>query len=145
VANGIKITGLDTLLRKLEALASQSKQKTILRKAARAGIAPVVKAEKAECPVDEGNLKRSLDRKIGGKGFKISAIAGADINYVGDDGKRPGKYDHLVVRGHVAEDGTVVPPNDFISRAGEQSRGQAEAKYTEKLMTEIEKLATQGG
>jgi hypothetical protein len=140
---GIKVTGMDTLLRKLAALASESKQKVILRKCARAGIAPVVKAEKANCPVDKGDLKRALDRKVTGHGFKISAIAGADIDYVGDDGARPGKYDHLVIRGHVTEDGGVVPPNDFITRAADQSLAAAEQKYGDKLKTEIEKLATE--
>ena len=143
MSQAVKITGMDRLLKKLGALASESKQKVILRKAARAGIAPVVKAEKAECPVDKGNLKHAIDRKITGKGFKMSAIAGADINFVGDDGERPGKYDHLVVKGHVAEDGTVVPPNDFITRAANQSLGTAHDRYGAKLKDEIEKLATE--
>lgn len=137
----VKITGMDKLLKQLDALGSQAKQKTVLRKCARAGIAPIVRAEKKNCPVDKGNLKQALDRKITGHGFKISAIAGADINFVGAGGERPGKYDHLVIKGHVAPDGTVVPPNDFISRAAAQSRGQAEAKYAAKMATEIEKLA----
>jgi HK97 gp10 family phage protein len=145
MASKIKIEGLDKLLKKLADLSSESKQKVILRKSARAGIAPVAKAERAECPEDKGNLERALDKKIGGKGFRISAIAGADINYVGDDGAKPGHYDHLVIRGHVAEDGTVIPPNDFISRAYEQSKAEAEARYTAKLKDEIEKLATQQG
>lgn len=143
-SNGVKISGLDTLLRRLSALASESKQKTILRKSARAGIAPIVKAEKRNCPVDKGNLKKAMDRKITGRGFRISALAGADINYVGEGGERPGKYDHLVIRGHVAPDGSVVPPNDFITRAADQSKAQAEAKYAEKMKEEIEKLATSG-
>jgi hypothetical protein len=82
-----------------------------------------------------------MDRKITGRGFKISAIAGADINFVGDGGERPGKYDHLVIKGHVAPDGTMVPPNDFISRAAAQSRSAAEARYADKLKEGIEKLA----
>lgn len=136
-----KISGMDKLLKQLEALGSQSKQKSVLRKAARAGIAPVVKAEKSNCPVDKGNLKRAMARKITGKGFKVSALAGADINFAGDGGEKPGKYDHLVIRGHAAPDGTMVPPNDFITRAAVQSRSQSEAKYAEKLASEIEKLA----
>jgi HK97 gp10 family phage protein len=142
MAAGLKITGMDRLLKKLADLSSESKQKVVLRKCARAGIAPVVKAEKANCPVDKGDLKKSIDRKIGGQGFRISALAGADIDYVGGDGQRPGKYDHLVIRGHVTENGTVVQPNDFITRAANQSLPQAEARYTEKLKEEIEKLAT---
>jgi len=137
----ITIKGLNELLKKLENCGSEKKHKPILRKAARAGIAPVVKAEKAECPVDEGALKRSMDRKVTGHGYKISAIAGADINYVEGD-ERPGRYDHLVIHGHATEDGGVVPPNDFISRAAEQSLGKAQDKYVEKLKSEIEKLAT---
>ena len=137
----LKITGLEALNRKLQNLASERKQATILRKAARAGIGPVVKALKREVPVDKGGLKKSQDRKITGKGFKVSAIAGADVNYVDADGEHPGKVDHLVVHGHVAPDGTVVPPNDFVSRAADASMDEAHAKYADKLADEIEKLA----
>ena len=144
MASRMKITGLDRLYKKLEALGSEKKMKPILRKCARAGIAPVVKAEKANCPVDQGNLKRALDRKITGRQFRISAIAGADINVVGENGERPGHYDHLVIRGHVAPDGTVIPPNDFIGRAADQSLGAAEQKYADKAASEVEKLATAG-
>ena len=138
--SAIKVKGLNQLLRKLEELGSKRQCATTLRKAARAGIGPIVKAEKANCPVDKGALKRSLDRKITGHDYRISAIAGADINYTEGD-ERPGRYDHLVIRGHATEDGGMVQPNDFISRAAEQAGADSQAKYVEKLQSEIEKIA----
>lgn len=140
------VKGERELLAKLKNLGGAG-AKRAARKAVNAGTQPMLKAVRAAAPVETGALKKAMAKKITGKGFNVNGIVGADANYVGDDGRKPVKYDHLVEYGHKGPDGTV-PPHPFIRSGYDVSVAAAREKYAEKLASEIEaeaEKAAQGG
>jgi HK97 gp10 family phage protein len=139
--NYMKIEGVDKLLKTLANLGSKSMGARVQRKAERAGLKPIKATAKALAPREHGDVAKAITSKIWTKDFTASGIVGVDINYVADDGERPGKIDHLLEYGHV-EDGKVTPPHPFIRPAGEQSRGAALRAYAEKMASEIENEAS---
>lgn len=137
----IEIKGMDDLLRKLKNLGSTTVAKKVQRKAIRAGTNPLLVDAKANVPVDKGDLKRSLTKKIIVNNYRCQGIVGADSDYVGEDGSKPAHYDHLVEYGHADPDGTVTPPHPFMRTTADEAMGEAQEKYAEKLAEEIEKEA----
>jgi HK97 gp10 family phage protein len=142
--NRIEIKGLAELLKKLQRLGSSTTAKKVQRKAIRAGTNPLLAADRANIPVDQGDLRRAQIKKIVVNNFTCVGMVGTDTDYVGSDGSKPGKYDHLVEYGHVNPDGTVTPPNPYMRTTADQSLGAAQEAYIEKLAEEIEAEARKG-
>lgn len=136
----IAVKGMSNLLKKLNRL-ERSGAKTALRKATRAGTAVLRAAVRAETPVDEGVLRRAVTSKVGGRGLSLYGVAGADVAKLEADESRPGNIDWLVEFGHVAPDGTFIPPSGFMRRAEASAMPRAEAVFIQRLRAEIERAA----
>ncbi len=95
----IVITGHKELIRKLKAIGSTRVASRVLRKAANAATNPLLKAVKAETPVDSGALKKSMAKKVGAKNFRVFGIVGSDVSKVGEDGKPIAHHLSLVNNG----------------------------------------------
>lgn len=139
MTRAITITGHAKLMKKLERLSNKNAQRRALRKAINAGTAVLVKAVKAETPVDQGELKRAQDRKIiGRRPTYIRGIVGVNIEKLGTgDDARPVNLDKLVNNGHVNSDGSFTNPNPYLDRAREKAMPAAVDRFTEKLTQEI--------
>lgn len=132
----VKIQGVPQLIGKLTKL--QKEINKVNRKALNRAGTVLLKGVRANVPVDKGDLKESLTKKIY-KGSMV--IVGADGSYVGADGEKPANYDHLVEYGHISKDGTQVPAEPFIRTAWEECAGQAQKMYEDALKKGIDELA----
>ena len=139
----LEIKGAKELQKKLAELSKQG-AKRAARKAVNAGTTVLLKAIRANTPVDTGDLKQALTKKITKSRGGYNGIVGADKNFVGANGELPSHYDHLVEGGHKTEDGGTVPPRPFIRSGFDQSQRQALDTYSSKLATEIEAEALKG-
>lgn len=137
----VKVKGFDRLLNKLQGL-ERAGARRAQRKAIRAGTKVLLKAVKAATPVDEGVLRRMQTSKVYGKGLNLAGIVGADADKLATDEKRPSNIDWLVEEGHIAPDGTFVPPSGYMRKASAEAMPQAEAVYRQTLAAEIEKEAS---
>lgn len=142
----INVKGVDKLLKKLDRLERKG-ARSALRKATSAGTTVLRAAVKSGAPVDEGLLKKAEDSKVGGRGLQLYGIAGANVAKLNADaqasnGKRPTNIDWLVENGHVTPGGKFVPPSGFMRRAAASATPAAEARFVDKLATEIEREAT---
>lgn len=140
------LRGFDKLLRKLEGLERKG-AKRAMRKATRAGTAVLLKAVKKATPKDEGVLRKMQTSKVYGRGLSMAGIVGADVAKLqaaesDPRNPRPSNIDHLVEEGHVAPDGTFVPPTGYMRRAADSAMPAAAAKYTQVLAAEIEREAS---
>lgn len=133
----------------MKALGSKTTAKKVLRRATNLATTKIQQAAKAKVPVDEGDLKKALTKKVYGKNFAFNGIVGADMAAVGEDGKNPANYDHLVEHGHVTPEGKEVPAQPFLRPAWDSSIGEAKATYERELKAgierEAERLAGKGG
>ncbi|MFA8019903.1 HK97-gp10 family putative phage morphogenesis protein [Bremerella cremea] len=94
------LTGDKELLRKFEHLGKKA-GKRVLRKATRAGTAPLVKAAKRNAPKDSGDLKRDLTQKQ-----KFYANSGTQVGIVGAKKRQDGKSRSTWIL-HLVEEGTT--------------------------------------
>lgn len=140
--NKVEIKGGKELINKLRHLQKQSTAGKVMRRAVNLATTPILQSARAECPVDQGDLRRSQTKKVTGTKLSYNGIVGADANYIGADGKKPSHYDHLVEDGYTAHDGTAVPPTGYLRRAWDESIGEAQSKYETALADGIEKEAT---
>jgi HK97 gp10 family phage protein len=144
----VTLKGAKELEKQLKELAKKSTATKYLRRAATAAIRPMRKACKAECPVDTGALKKSIDSKVSVKNYGVSAIVGSDTAVM-DDKKKEGKGTesvvraarilHLVLFGHITESGTAVPGNNFLEKGYHDAIDQTLSTYSAKLKEGIEK------
>jgi HK97 gp10 family phage protein len=134
----IQIKGAEKLQKKLDQLAKKDARKA-LRAATRAGTAALLKGVKREVPVDEGDLKRAQTSKVTGRGSNLNGIVGADVAKLkdGESKGRPSNIDHLVEFGHVATDGTFVPPSGYVRRGSAQSLPTAQQKFASVLKDKL--------
>ena len=102
---------------------------------------PALQEAKANCPVDKGDLKKSLVKKTTNKGPRSQAKIGADADYVDGNGEKPSHYDHLVENGRVTPDGIHVPAQPFMRNAGDSTLGEAERIYGAEIAAGIDKAA----
>jgi HK97 gp10 family phage protein len=142
----VQIKGLKKLMARLSNLEKKA-AKRANRKAIRAGTAILKQAVKVSTPVDEGLLKKAQTSKVIGKGSNLGGIVGADVEKLKADsddsaGQRPVNIDWLVEYGHVAPNGTFIPPSGYMRRAQAEAMPKAEAAYIAKLKQEIEREAT---
>jgi hypothetical protein len=118
------------------------------RRAVNLATSPVLAAIKGTVPVDKGNLKAALKKKITSRKMRATGLVGADASYVGPNGEQPFRYDHLVEFGHVDPDGTVVPPNPYMRAGWDAAEATARETYQAELAdgieTEAKKLAGGG-
>jgi len=97
MAEGLKIEGMDELLRKLSTLDKKS-GKRVLRKSTRAASAIFLKAVRKAAPVGPtGNLKKSVGRQ-----YKWNGRASTDVAKTGPQFAKEGEEPH----GHLVELGT---------------------------------------
>lgn len=137
----IKTKGFGELARKLEGL-SKTGARRANRKAMRAGTRVLLKAVKAQTPVDTGALRRAQTSKLIGRGLNLGGIVGADADKLAADEKRPSNIDWLVEEGHISPDGTFIPPSGYMRRAAAGAMPQAETVYRQTLAAEIEREAS---
>lgn len=142
----VQIDGLKELQKQLKELADPKTAKKVLRRAATAAIRPMRKAVKADCPVDSGGLRKSIDSKVSLKGARVSAIVGSDTSVM-EDGKkgekstsnvRAARILHLVLFGHITDEGQAVPGHNFLQKGFEDSQAQCLSIYADKLREGIE-------
>lgn len=150
----ISLAGEKVLLRRLEKLGSKVAKK-VLRKAVRAGAAPVRKAMRQKAPRAEeshgpnkiypgGQLKRSIKTKV-----KTYARQGTVVGIVGSD------WD-ISKTAHFTEGGTVfrthksgknvgaTPELSWMQRAFFETGGASRSRMLQKLRAEIDKEARRG-
>ena len=139
----MKVQGIDKLVRKLATLEKKAAKRAV-RKAIRAGTTIVAKAVKAGTPVDDGRLKKAQTSKVAAKRNAAVGVIGADQGKLDADATegRPSNIDWLVEYGHVATDGTVIPPSGHHRRAEAASLPRAQQAIARKLAEEIEREAT---
>lgn len=140
MAKGVEIKGDKGLMRMLKEL-PKSVESKINRRAVNLATTPILQEAKAECPVDEGDLRKSIIKKVTSKKGVADGIVGSDAAYVGENGKLAYKYDHLVHDGHATEDGGSVPANPYLQRAWDNSIGTARTKHEQELASGIESEA----
>jgi HK97 gp10 family phage protein len=163
---GAKLTGDKKLIQKLRELGKKSVG--INRRAINLATTPILQAVKAACPVEHGDLKKSMIKKVWNRGEVADGIVGADTSYVvgaasgeklqlgatkkesnaiiaaaSEDGGviRPSKYDHLVEFGHATKGGGQVAAQPFMRNGWDSSISEARAKYEEELKNGLEKAA----
>lgn len=139
----VKMKGFDELVALLKKW-PKSQGRKALRKAINNGTAELRKAVKAGTPVDQGVLNRAQDSKVSVKGERGYGIVGANVDKLkaasAADPARPTNIDWLVENGHVAPNGTFVPPSGFMRRAAREAMPAAEARAIAVLKTEIDKM-----
>lgn len=140
----LDIIGDKSLKRKLQRLEKREAKRS-LRKAARKGLAVLRRAVRQATPVDEGVLRKAQDIKVIGRGLVIGGIVGANVQKLqaahASDPSRPTNIDWLVEEGHVAPDGTVIPPSGYMRRAAQEATPRALQAVEDTLRDEIEKGA----
>jgi len=137
----LKIDGVDKLIKELQKLGSEATAKKIARRAATAAIRPMRSAARALVPSDTGSLKKSIASKVSVKGYGISAIVGSDTSVLKtgekasepDEGPRAARTLALTLFGHVSPGGKVIPGNNFLAEAYEQSASEAQQIFADKL------------
>lgn len=135
--------GFDKLLRKMDGLTKQG-AKRANRKATRAGTTVLLRAVRTATPRDEGLLRRMQASKLTSRGSSAAGIVGADVDKLKAaeaSGNRPSNIDWLVENGHVAPNGTFIPPSGYMRRAAATAMPAAESAYRSKLAQEIEQEA----
>lgn len=122
------LTGEQELLRKFDNLGKKAGKK-VLRKATRAGAAPLVKASKRNAPKDKGDLKKDLVQKQ-----KFYANTGTQVAIIGAKKRKDGKSRSTWIL-HLVEEGTtahvISPKNKKALALGAQDAapdGSEEAK-----------------
>lgn len=140
-----KVEGLAELRRKLATMGNQKTARKINRKAMRSGTAVMTKGIKNAAPVDEGILKKSIANKVAGRGMNITGIIGSDVaklkQSAATDKTRPTNIDWLTEFGHVAPDGTFVPPSGRMRATASATLPASERKIVEVIKAELEKEA----
>ena len=118
--------------------------KPAIRKAVRAGGTVLKSAVKAETPVEHGDLKKAQDVVVRNRGYRFTAVIGADVAKLqekhGQDHTYPTNIDHLVEFGHANADGSFTPPAGYMRRASAAAMGAAQAKAESVLKAAIENL-----
>ena len=134
-------------MRPLKGWTSQRVQRKVVRQAVNRALTPTLKAARNAAPEDTGLLRESLAKKT-----KTYADTGTIVGIVGPDKETQGtdaegkprvpwRYAHLVEDGHVAPDGTVVPPHPFMRPAFDSTEEEMKQVMTERLAAGIEKEA----
>ena len=146
----------------------QKVQRRAMRRALNMAGTPIVRRARSLAPVDDGDLRRSLGKKVtvdrNPAAHSVLKI-GPRTKYPGKTpGKSPANYAHLVefgtaahkiparpilkigplvVRGVVSHPGSAAQP--FLRPAFESTKAEALARFRTKLVESIERLASRGG
>jgi HK97 gp10 family phage protein len=146
--SGLQLEG-DKALAKVFKTLGPKVQRRVLRSAVNAATTPVTKAAKAKADASKqsGLLKKALGKKTKSysKSMTVVGIVGARTNVIGEyKGKKrwPAKYSHLVEKGHIARDGSFVPPKPFLQPAMDETKAQAVNVMKDKLASGVAKEAT---
>ncbi len=108
--------------------------------ASRKALQPMLKAARANAPVDSGDLKKSLAIKRDSRARKnvVRNVIGPRADYVGKNGDKPVKYSHVIEFG--SADGTVKGSR-WLTRAFEESKDETIRIFREEIGPAIEKQA----
>ena len=115
------------------------------RRAVNLATTPILRACKAQAPVDKGNLRAAMVKKVVSRKARASGIVGADAGYVGEHGEQPVRYDHLVEYGHVTPAGTTTTPNPFLQRGWDESIAGATEMFKQTMAEGVEAEAKKLG
>ena len=118
----------------------------VVRKAVNAAAAPVRSALRKNMPKDTGSAKSTVSSKTVTSKDKtnIQALIGWDRKKE-KDGKRGGRYAHLIENGFIARDGTLVAGKFPLRRAEQSTKSQSQSKFGTKMGAEIAKEAAKLG
>lgn len=146
---GVELLG-DKQLKKLLKDLPDKVQKKVMKAAMRKAVKPIQAAAQAKAPVDTGTLALSMGNKI--KSYNDSkvtvGIVGPKTGFSSESNgvrKVPAWYAHLVEKGHIARDGTRVPPQPFMAPAAESQEPAALAAMQGTLADGIVKEAKKLG
>src|SRR5690554_3030198 len=103
-----KLHGVDDLVATLRAIPREAAQG--FKNAGRKSLRPMLKAAKANAPVDDGDLKKSLAIVTDPKAPRDQPrfLVRPRSKYRGKDGSNPSRYAHLVEKGRA--DGSTSNP-----------------------------------
>lgn len=158
----ISLQGIKPLLAKLERI-PRKQAKAIMRKAVRAGSAPIRKVAKKTAPRDKGILQETMAIKVKQYPSGVSVgVIGPRKKFTKRTKKR-GERTLDAFYGHMVEGGTrphVIPgpivlggrvlhniqhpgtqPTRFMEKSAKQSRAEAVRRLGAKLGSELEKVA----
>ncbi len=146
---GLILTG-DKQLKKLLKTLPDKVQKKVMRAAMKAAVKPIQSAAQSKAPQDTGTLALSMGNKIRSYGrSKVTlGIVGPKTGFSSESqGERrvPAWYAHLVEKGHIAPDGSRVPPHPFMEPAADEQSGAAADAMTNKLSAGVVKEAKKLG
>ncbi|MEM6560039.1 MAG: HK97-gp10 family putative phage morphogenesis protein [Planctomycetota bacterium] len=149
---GLHLQGDRALQKALRKLGDKAARK-VSRSAVSAAATPVAKAARRNAPKESGLLRKSIGRRVRTYTERgtVIALVGPRRNFSGEhEGERrvPANYAHLVENGHLAPDGSFVPPKPFLRPALDASKGEAMNKLRQKTAEGIEreaKKASKGG
>ena len=151
----VQLDGITATVGKLDRL-DKKIRRTIIRKAVRAGGAPLVKAVRSNAPVDKKVLRKSVTQKV--KAYSrtgvVMAIVGAKRQKDAATGRNPANYLHLVERGtkaHTVRGPLTLPSGEvygavqhpgarasrFVERSARQADSQAVSAFSQKLGAEV--------
>ncbi len=101
MAQGMRLTGHRSLMRKFARL-GDAVQRRIVRRPTAAALTPISKEAKQNAPVDKGFLKKSIGKKVkvyrGGVWGGVGPRVGDKFIFTDDEGRRriPANYAHIV-------------------------------------------------
>lgn len=144
----LSVTGDKQIKRLLKTLPDKVQRK-VMKAAMKKAVKPIETAAQAKAPQDTGTLALSIGNKV--KSYNKSkvtvGIVGPKTGFSSEsEGERkvPAWYAHLVEKGHIAPDGTRVPPQPFLGPAAEEQEGAAvdamAGKLAEGVVREAKKL-----
>lgn len=132
MSNRITVKGAEHLMRALNRLTTKVARKHN-RAATRSAVGAMAKIIKPEVPKDEGVTRAATTYKVFGKGLNVGGVVGADIAKMQAGEERPYNVDWLVEMGHVAPDGTFVPPSGYMRRTAPSALARGERVYADRL------------
>jgi HK97 gp10 family phage protein len=124
-------------------------QRRVMRQAVSAAATPITKAARAKAPKESGLLRKSMGKKVKTypKTMTVVGIVGPKTSIIGEHKGRkrwPAKYARLIERGHIARDGSFVPPQPFLGPAMAETQGTALDTMKGKVAEGVIREATKG-
>ena len=150
MSNSMSITG-DKQLKKLLKQLPEKVQRKVMSAAMRKAVKPIQSAAQAKAPVDTGTLALSMGSKVKtyAKSKTTVGIIGPKTGFSSESGGKkrnvPAFYAHLVEKGHIASDGSRVPPHPFLEPAAKAQSGATLAAMQGQIAIGVVKEAKKLG
>lgn len=132
-----KVTGADDIAAVLRAIPREAAQG--FKAAARKSLRPMLKAAKANAPVDDRDLQKSLAIVADPKAPRDQPrfLVRPRSKYRGKDGSNPSRYAHLTEKGRA--DGSMAGTH-WMTRAFEETKAETIETLGREVWPEIEKV-----